>query len=140
MTNCCSQSNNDKTPTGKHRCPVGGETCAQVSIRTILHHLKTPWSWHAKQQTYYFCDAADCEAVYFGEDDSVIYKSELRTLVGIKEGSGAAPLCYCFDISKTDAAHNPAAKAFVIQQTKTKQCACETLNPSGRCCLKDFPE
>ena len=140
MTSCCSTSDNNKTPTGKHRCPVDGETCGQVSILTILHHLKAPWSWHAKQQNYFFCDAPDCEVIYFGEDSSVIYKSDLRTLVGVKENSVDAPLCYCFGVSKADATQTPAAKAFVVQQTKTKQCACETRNPSGQCCLKDFPE
>jgi len=31
-----------------------------------------------------------------------------------------------------------AIKAFVIQQTKEGLCACESRNPSGRCCLADF--
>jgi len=31
-----------------------------------------------------------------------------------------------------------AIKAFVVQQTKEKLCACESRNPSGRCCLADF--
>jgi len=140
MNNCCSTSTDNKTPGEKHPCPVDGEACAQVSIRTILHHLKTPWLWPARQQSYFFCDAPDCEVVYFGEDDSVIYKSELRTHVGIKENSDDAPLCYCFDVSKADAKQDPTVKEFVVQQTKAKQCACEIRNPSGRCCLKDFPE
>jgi len=139
MNNCCPTSNN-KTPTSKHHCPVDGKAYAQISIRTILHHLKTSWSWHGKQQNYYFCNNPDCDIVYFGEDDSVIYKSELRTLVGIKEDSIDAPLCYCFGVSKADARRDPAAKEFVVQQTKAKLCTCETSNPSGRCCLKDFPE
>jgi len=104
-----------------------------------LHHLSASWSWHGKQQNYYFCDSTDCDVVYFGKDDSVIYKSDLRTLVGVKENSDDAPLCYCFGVSKTDAIQTPAAKAFVVQQNKTKQCTCETRSPSG-CCLKDFPE
>ena len=136
MTNCCSQSNN-KNPTGKHHCPVDGMAYSQVSI---LHHLKAPWLWRGKHQNYYFCDAPDCEAVYFGEDNSVIYKSDLRTQIGIKEDSDDALLCYCFGVSKAGARQDPAAREFVVQQTKHKQCACETRNPSGRCCLKDFPK
>ena len=27
---------------------------------------------------------------------------------------------------------------FVKRETKSKSCACETRNPSGRCCLSDF--
>ncbi|MDQ6957466.1 MAG: hypothetical protein Q9M21_09760, partial [Mariprofundaceae bacterium] len=53
-------------------------------------------------------------------------------------------LCHCFDISQSDyskalqSKESGAMKAFVIQQTKDKLCACESRNPSGRCCLADF--
>jgi len=30
-------------------------------------------------------------------------------------------------------------KDFVVEQTKADVCACDIRNPSGRCCLKDFP-
>lgn len=53
-------------------------------------------------------------------------------------------LCYCFNISesayiealKTD--KGAVLKEFVIFQTKHNYCNCENLNPSKRCCLKDF--
>jgi hypothetical protein len=28
----------------------------------------------------------------------------------------------------------------VIEQTRLHNCACDVRNPSGRCCLKDFPK
>jgi hypothetical protein len=28
----------------------------------------------------------------------------------------------------------------VMAQTKAGLCSCDTSNPSGRCCLKDFPK
>ena len=48
-------------------------------------------------------------------------------------------LCYCFGVSRADFDRNPGTKDFVTAQTKAGLCACETSNPSGRCCLKDFP-
>jgi hypothetical protein len=51
-------------------------------------------------------------------------------------------LCYCFDIRFSDLSDAAAAKQcreFVINQTRNKVCACEQRNPSGRCCLRDFP-
>lgn len=81
-----------------------------------------------------------CQIVYFGEDDSVIKTSALRTLVGIKEKSSNSLLCYCYGITYKDYIKTPNIKSFVVQQTKEKNCACETHNPSGRCCLKDFPK
>jgi len=49
-------------------------------------------------------------------------------------------LCYCFGVSSADFERNPATRDFVMAQTKANLCSCETSNPSGRCCLKDFPK
>ena len=76
--------------------------------------------------------------VYFGEDDSVITKDSLRTDVGIKENRADSMICYCFGVTKA-AATNPSIKEFVVKKTKENICECITRNPSGRCCLKDFP-
>ena len=76
--------------------------------------------------------------VYFGDDDSVILKPQLRINVGVKEQAGNGLLCYCFGVSKADFKSNPAIKDFVMAKTRDGACSCETSNPSGRCCLKDF--
>ena len=112
----------------------------EVSVQTILQHLKSPWEKELNKQDYYFCDDAECDAVYFGLDDSVITKSELRTQVGIKEKDEEALICYCFGVSKSAAKQNSELKPYIVQQTKVGNCSCETSNPSGRCCLKDFPK
>jgi len=87
----------------------------------------------------FFCRDPDCEVVYFGEDNSVILKTELRTEVGIKDKSEQAMICYCFGVTHAAASRSPHIKAFVIEQTRNQLCACEIRNPSGKCCLKDFP-
>jgi len=110
-----------------------------VSPRTIIHHLKNPWHWVEKKQGYYFCEDPRCSVVYFGEDSSVIIRSELRRDIGIKDASPDALLCHCFGITRADALSNPLLKDYVIEKTGAGLCSCETSNPSGRCCLKDFP-
>lgn len=138
MSDCCLSPPGVAAPR-KHTCPVNGIECAEVPVRTILHHLKRPWAWKEERQRYFFCDAADCDVVYFGEDGSTIPKAEVRSTVGIKETSLDSPLCYCFGISQLDAAADPALREFVMQKTQLGLCSCATSNPSGRCCLKDFP-
>ncbi len=138
MTECCSSSSTTNKHPKKYACPINHKEYSSVEISTILHHINEPWLWDKKQQAYYFCEDPDCEVVYFGEDNSTISKAELRTVVGIKEKSKDSLLCYCFGVTK-QAASNKAIKDFVIKKTKENTCTCVTRNPSGRCCLKDFP-
>lgn len=147
MSDCCSTSSSEENSEAnieikrpkKYTCPVNGKQYSKVPPTTILHHLNEPWKWTVKQQGYYFCTDPDCDVVYFGEDDSMILKSGLRTKVGLKEQSDEALVCYCFGVSKTEAS-NEKIKDFVIKSTQEKTCACSTRNPSGKCCLKDFPK
>ncbi len=141
MTDYGSTSCRYGVPAGKRRCPVNGKEYAAISTTTVKHHIHEPWKWQKKwEQGYYFCSDPECNVVYFGEDDSVIDKSALRTCVGTKERSGQALLCYCFGVTMDEAVGNPDVKAFVIQETRGQTCACEICNPSGRCCLRDFPK
>ena len=139
MSDCCSNSSCHNKSNNTHHCPVNGKECTEVSEKTILHHIKAPWLWQTRCQKYYFCDDPDCDVVYFGQDDSVINRSELRTAVGVKEKSDQSLVCYCFGVTTKDAATNPETKAFVLKETKEHVCECEARNPSGKCCLKDFP-
>lgn len=137
MTNCCTSSDKTQARPKKYKCPVNGKSYNGVSATTILHHINEPWNWHNKQQGYYFCSDPDCEVVYFGEDDSVINKSSLRTEVGLKEANPNSLVCYCFGVSKVESS-SQKIKDFVTKNTQQKTCACAARNPSGRCCLKDF--
>ncbi|MEW8254245.1 MAG: hypothetical protein AB2747_07820 [Candidatus Thiodiazotropha taylori] len=139
MGSCCSSPNCESNRHHKHRCPVNSKEYPEVTRRTMIHHLKEPWCWYGTAKHYYFCDDPNCDVVYFGNDDSVINKRQLRTRIGVKEQGSSDLLCYCFGVSREDYQHNPDSKDFVIAQTKMGHCSCETSNPSGRCCLKDFP-
>ncbi len=139
MSDCCASSCPSPAHPNRHTCPGNRKEYAAVGTRTILHHLKQPWTRNLVEQHYYFCDDPNCDVVYFGEDNSVIVKDDLRTQVGQKESSPSRTLCYCFGVLAKDAI-NGAAKDFVVIQTKNAVCSCETSNPSGQCCLKDFPK
>ena len=139
MSGCCHSECITESSSRTHVCPVNGQEYKSVALKTILHHITSPWEWTGKQQGYYFCDDPDCEVVYFGEDDSVISKSELRTVVGIKACLPDSLTCYCFGVSKLDVQRHPAIRDFIVDKTKSGFCSCDTSNPSGHCCLKDFP-
>jgi len=140
VSNCCSSSDCAGKHPKKHRCPANGQEYAEVPVRTIAHHIKASWAWRPTAEHYYFCADPACAVAYFSDDDSTVLKSRLRTRIGVKEQSGDDLLCYCFGVSKADFERDPATKDFVVAQTKAGLCSCETSNPSGRCCLKDFPK
>ena len=140
MSDCCSSSRHNTNHPKKHPCPITGMEYTEVSARTIAHHIMGAWEWSPTSGRYFFCDDPECDVVYFGEGGSTILKIQLRTRVGLKEHSGDRLPCYCFGISKDDFQGNPASKEFVMAQTKAGLCSRETSNPSGRCCLKNFPE
>lgn len=140
MSDCCSSSSCDNTHPKKHRCPGNGHEYSEVSVRTIIYHIKEAWTWKPTGDRYFFCDDPACEVVYFGDDGSMILRSQMRTCVGAKDLSDNSLLCYCFGVAKADFHANPATKDFVVAQTKAGLCSCDTSNPSGRCCLKDFPK
>ncbi|MCI0504553.1 MAG: hypothetical protein L0Z73_00440 [Gammaproteobacteria bacterium] len=141
MSECCSANQECSAPAPKRfACPVNGKLYPQAPFSTVLHHLKAPWCFKFKQQHYFFCDDPECDVVYFGQDNSTFVTSMLRTKVGVKDLSDAAIICYCFGATRADAKSNQQVKAFVVEQTKKGACACAVFNPSGRCCLKDFPK
>jgi hypothetical protein len=139
LSDCCSPKE-AMGPAMKRKCPVDGKSNSAVPLMTILHHIKDPWNWNHAEQNYYFCSDPECDVVYFGEDGSTVKKCDLRTPVGIKEKSGSAIICYCFGVTRDEAGRSTQAMEFVVEKTKEHACACKTRNPSGKCCLKDFPK
>lgn len=140
MSDCCSSTMEVEQHPKRHVCPKNGKQYLEVPYITVLHHVKAPWEQAPTEQSYYFCDDPNCDVVYFGYDNSIIAKDQLRSKVGIKETSEDSLVCYCFGVSYLDAQTSERAKMYVIEQTKHSQCSCAIFNPSGRCCLKDFPK
>ena len=140
MSHCCSSTGGVESHPRKHRCPGNGQAYSEISVRTIAHHIRDAWTWQPSGQRYFLCEDPACEIVYYSDDGSTIGKSQLRTRVGLKEGSADSLLCYCFGVTLADYSADPATRDFVVAQTKAGLCSCDTSNPSGRCCLKDFPQ
>lgn len=137
---CCTH-NNSIPP--KAMCPVNGQLYSRVGRRTVMHQIIQPWQHELTALHYYFCDDPDCDVVYFGNDAQIILRHEVRQVVGQKSIAPDRPICYCFDILLADiqtTQHQIRLKEFVTEQTRESNCDCETHNPSGKCCLRDFPK
>jgi hypothetical protein len=139
MTHCCTT--NSSIPC-KAICPINGQLYAQISRRAVLHQVRQPWRHALTAQQYYFCDDPDCEVVYFGDNQQIFLQHDVRQTVCQKSIAADKPVCYCFDIRLTDLqteSDKIRLKTFVVEQTRSSACDCEIRNPSGKCCLRDFP-
>lgn len=132
----CSCCNTKKERTN---CPECGQNCFPVSRQTMLHQIQFPENQNIVENDYTFCTNRDCSVGYFSPFH-VILKTGLRAF----QSNRSTMLCHCFDIDESayrtalDDGRAELIKAFVVQQTKEKLCACESRNPSGRCCLVNF--
>ena len=94
---------------------------------------------------FYFCKTASCEVVYFKEH-AILKQADLSVGVGLKEGVKPATLCYCFGWTKEMIEAELQAKGFsdALEDIKVKiesqGCSCESVNPSGSCCLGDVSQ
>lgn len=147
MGNCCS-SNKDKSSLVNQvvMCPSCHARAKGVGLTTLLHQVKAPLNQSLSDQAYFFCAQVDCETVYFTLNGLRFNREQICGSVGQKSLDPERTLCYCFDITAAMVSDeirlegNSSSKAFVVEQTKLKNCACDLRNPSGRCCLKEFPK
>ncbi|MDI1231870.1 MAG: hypothetical protein PSU93_12040 [Methylobacter sp.] len=137
MSNCCSNNSSQST---SQNCSQCGQFCKRVEMRTIYHQVRFPDNQAIAPGIYYFCAAKECTTGYFSITGSIIPKQNLTVHKDIMDDR----LCYCFDI---DAAQYRSAlidntadgiKSFIIQKTKSGDCACDIRNPCGQCCLAKF--
>ena len=143
VSSCCSGGSCSVGVEKERPCPENGKMGRAVASKTILHHLRTPWRREVPEQAYWFCDDPDCDVVYFGADGTLFRRGDLRTEVGCKLRGDDRLICYCFDVRATDIIEPEGLKAcrdYVIHKTRDSACDCEIRNPSGRCCLADFPK
>ena len=110
-----------------------------VTVKSIVRNL--PLGMPNTQ--YYFCNAQECDVVYFGFDAAAprFGRKDLLVRVGAKEKSDPIPICYCFGFARHDIweeAQRTGSSAIsekVRAEIKAGRCACEVKNPSGKCCL-----
>jgi Zinc binding domain len=139
MSDCCASNPAKATAQACSQC---GTNCKSVEMRTLYHQIKFPENQAIVSNTYYFCPNKDCATAYFSTVGNNITKQHLTTHQDIQRDK----LCYCFDIDAADyltaLSTNQAEpiKHFVMLRTKSGECACETRNPSGQCCLARFKQ
>jgi len=98
------------------------------------------------KQDYWLCRRSECDAVYYGRDDTVLTTADMNVTPGFKSSSPEALVCYCFQYRRGDIEAELAAKGRtsipdrIAAEIKAGNCACEVRNPSGRCCLGDVNE
>jgi hypothetical protein len=87
-----------------------------------------------------FCPNPTCDHLYF-DGEWVALKHDARVRVGLKESSDPVPLCYCFGFTRADVRAEVHATGKcsipdrITAEVQAGNCACETKNPSGACCL-----
>jgi hypothetical protein len=141
MSDCCSVKGSSRAPVAAV-CPVNGARSKQVDMLTVKS-LVRQLPLGMPQAQYYFCEARDCDVVYFALDSQapVFRRADLLVRVGVKEKAEPIPVCYCFgftrrDIRKEIAETDRSAIAErITAEVKAGNCACEVKNPSGKCCL-----
>jgi hypothetical protein len=94
---------------------------------------------------YYFCEARDCDVVYFPLDPQapVFRRDDLLVRVGAKEEADPIPVCYCFGFTQKDIENEIVSTSRstvaerISEEVRQGNCACEVKNPSGKCSLGD---
>jgi hypothetical protein len=133
MSSCCST-----TEATAHPCPRCGHAGPIVGTAPVRPHLPD-----AVDGDWQHCANVQCEVIFHLDMDTVDTDS-VSTQVGLKATDKAAPVCFCFahtvdDLAEDYAANNGVSeiKASIKASVANGQCACEHLNPSGKCCLAD---
>ncbi len=132
---CCSTSKQGR----EFSCSSCGAEGRSVGIETVRAIVKD--DVEIADETYRFCTTTDCPVVYFGSNGALIEKSGVRVRVGIKETEEPIPVCYCFGFTQHDILDDvkTTGSATILDKIKVEvkagNCACETNNPSGSCCL-----
>lgn len=144
MSDCCSVNTKIGTMPTTLPCPVNGRRSKLVGMLTVKSLIRRlPLGMPNAQ--YYFCDASDCDVVYFAlEVEAPMFRREdLVVRVGAKETADPIPICYCFGFTGQDIWDEigSTGKSTVAERIKAEveagHCTCEVKNPSGKCCLGD---
>jgi len=144
MSDCCSVNVKAGTAPEVMACPVNGARSKQVdalTVKSLVRHIPLGIS----NDQYYFCEARDCDVVYFPFDPQAptFRRQDLVVRVGAKETADPIPICYCFGFTRKDIEDEIAASGRstvaerISAEVKQGNCACEVKNPSGKCCLGD---
>jgi hypothetical protein len=140
---CCKAIETPARSLAGNQCPQCAATGQTVGDATIEAMLKPGHAHGLLEVERRFCRTPTCSILYYGTDGRAVGKDAAKERVGAKETTGPIPLCYCFGFSVEDVEREIAATgssdipARITAEIRAGTCACETTNPSGRCCLGD---
>src|SRR5262249_27416295 len=141
MSDCCSVKDGSTAPTVA-ACPANGARSKRANLLTVKSLVRRlPLGMRNSQ--YYFCEAQECDVVYFALDSQapVFRRADLLVRVGVKETADPIPVWYCFGFTRGDVYDEIAETGCstiaerITAEVKAGNCACEVKNPSGKCCL-----
>jgi hypothetical protein len=144
MSDCCSVNEKSGSAPAVMACPVSGARSKRVDLLTV-RSLVRQLPLGMPNTEYYFCEAADCDVVYFAFDAQALMfrRADLLVRVGSKETEDPIPVCYCFGFTRKDIQKeitetgDSTVASRISAEVKAGSCACEVKNPSGKCCLGD---
>lgn len=143
MSDCCTAKSSCDAP-AVAACPENGARSKQVDMLTVKSLVRQlPLGMPNTQ--YYFCEAQDCDVVYFALDSQapVFQRADLLVRVGAKAAADPIPVCYCFGFTRKDIEDEidetgaSTVGDRITAEVRAGRCACEVKNPSGKCCLGD---
>lgn len=140
----CCQDGRDGGQSQSTGCPRCLEPGHRVSAETVVAMVSDETRGDRSCEGLSFCSNPECDVVYFDAGSETVFtKDELLVRVGLKEGDGPRPLCYCFGHtmeSIRDAWEKtgrvPAVEE-IERETRAGNCRCTITNPAGRCCLPE---
>lgn len=136
---CCSGSS---APPLTVACPACGQAGKPVQPSTLKGLLEISARTEVDEGPWRFCGTPACDLVYFNPATGRAFRKDRLTVrVGLKETEAPRPLCYCFGHTveslrtEWETTGRLASVEAIRAAVKEGLCRCETLNPSGACCL-----
>lgn len=138
---CCALPHQGPGPLATcPECGTRGRPVPEMTLRSLLR--AGPASRLESAADYYFCDAPDCDVVYFDASGTALFRrTDLTVRVGLKETAAPRPVCYCFGhtVESIDAEIEQTGTSTIVDritaEVRAGRCRCELANPTGRCCL-----
>jgi hypothetical protein len=141
---CCEEAQSSAgAPKVRTTCPTCGREGHRVSEATTAAILASEDARERTRTNPRYCETPSCNVLYYGEDGGFASKDEAVTRVGIKETAEPIPVCYCFGITRAHLVRELRAGSSalldpIVSEVRAGRCACETKNPSGKCCLAEM--
>jgi len=127
----------------KQICPICKEQANGVLEKTLNSLLKDDIKKTLNcLDGFSYCKTSLCKVIYL-KNEYILTQNNVKVDVGLKDISSKKTVCYCFDWTKDkiqtqiNLTNTCNALEDIKEKMNTIGCSCETLNPSGQCCLKD---